>query len=167
MTSVAETEDDSRSGADWEGLYQSLRPNLIRALVAATGAYEGTEDAVQDAFARALRTDPGQISNVEGWLFTVALNCLRRSRRRSRLFRPFKRDQISSTRELDAALARNDAVQALQALPERDRTLLVGKYYVGLTQEGLSKALGIPRGTVSAAISRATARLRMMEEDSR
>jgi len=24
MTSVAETEDDSRSGADWEGLYQSL-----------------------------------------------------------------------------------------------------------------------------------------------
>jgi RNA polymerase sigma factor (sigma-70 family) len=153
-----------RSNEDWEQLYLSLRPNLTRALVGASGAYEGTEDAIQDAFATALRADLERVSNLEGWLFTVALNRLRRSRRRARLFGAFTRDQPSPTRELDMALARNDAVRALRVLSERDRTLLVGKYYVGLTQDELAKAMGISRGTVSAAIARAVARLRDIEE---
>jgi len=48
----------------------------------------------------------------------------------------------------------------LRVLTERERELLVAKFYVGLTQDELANALGISRGTVSSAISRAAARFR-------
>jgi len=61
---------------------------------------------------------------------------------------------------VDAALRRIDVLARLNALSLGDRQLLVAKFYVGLTQDELAKALGIPRGTVSSAISRAAARFR-------
>lgn len=161
---MARTVDQTRTSDQWERLYVSLRPDLTRSLVAATGGYDGVEDAIQDAFAKALRTQPESMTNPEGWFFTVALNCLRRARRRAAVFRPLTGEPSASTRELDAALDRNTAMRALRSLPERERTLLVAKYYVGLSQEEIARVLGMSRGTVSAAISRAVARLREIEE---
>lgn len=167
MVVVADTRPRDKTSAEWEALYLSLRPNLTRALVAASGSYEGVEDAIQEAFAKGIAVRLAGVENVEGWLFTVALNSLRRSHRRARLFTAFASDPPSSTRELDAALDRSDALRAMRALPERERVLLVGKYYVGLTQDELARLTGLSRGTVSAAISRATARLREREEERR
>ena len=167
MVVVREAPARERSSAEWEELYLALRPNLTRALVAACGSYEGVEDAIQDAFARAFKGRLAGVESVEGWLFTVALNALRRSRRRARLFTAIAGDPAASTRELDAALDRSEALHAMRSLPERERTLLVGKYYIGLTQEELARVTGLSRGTVSAAISRATALLREREEGGR
>jgi RNA polymerase sigma factor (sigma-70 family) len=58
---------------------------------------------------------------------------------------------------------RADLVRALLALPARDREVLVAKHYVGMTQEEIARHMKIPRGTVSAAISRAAARVRELE----
>lgn len=167
MVAVTDVHPRARTSAEWEELYLSLRPNLTRALVAASGAYEGVEDAIQEAFAKGIGGRLERIDNLEGWLFTVALNSLRRSRRRARLFTAFSGDPPASSRELDMALERNDTLRAMRELPERERTLLIGKYYVGLTQEELARVTGLPRGTVSAAISRATALLREREEGRR
>lgn len=90
MALVTDAGSRVRTEADWKELYLSARSDLTRALVAATGSYDGVEDAIQDAFAEAIRSRLAGIANVEGWLFTVALNRLRRSRRRARLFTAFE-----------------------------------------------------------------------------
>ena len=157
---VAARELDVR---EWAGEYERLRPTLVRALVAATGSYEGVDDAIQDAFEEALRRTPGT-HNLSGWIYTVALNRIRRAHRRGRLFANLF-DPPAASRELDDAALRIDLIRVLARLSPRERELLVAKYYLGMTQDEIASALKVPRGTVSAAISRASARLKQMESD--
>ena len=70
------------------------------------------------------------------------------------------RPQDQSADAIDAATTRVDVLARLETLSPRERELLVAKFYVGLTQDELAKALGISRGTVSSAITRAAARFR-------
>jgi RNA polymerase sigma-70 factor (ECF subfamily) len=145
---------------DWERTFDTHYRSLYRALVGATGRTEGVDDAIQDAFAEGLRGKlPNDARSVEGWLFVVALNRIKRSRRRGLRFVPL-RQQETSADPLDAAVTRVDVLARLATLSERERELLVAKFYMGLTQDELAKALGISRGTVSSAISRAAARFR-------
>jgi RNA polymerase sigma factor (sigma-70 family) len=141
----------------WEDLYIRLRPRLVRALIASTGRAEGVEDAIQEAFVRAMAKESDDISTIDGWLFVVARNHCRRSLRRrvgaaiGDLFGP---DQ------LEQATDRIDIVKALHRLSERDRNLVIAKYYLGMRQAELAAVFHIPQGTVSAALSRALRRLR-------
>jgi len=145
---------------DWERVFNTHYRSLYRALVGATGRTDGVDDAIQDAFAQGLRgTLPRDVRSIEAWLFVVALNRIKRSRRRAALFVPLRRTQHAAD-PVDAALTRIDVLARLEALGPRERELLVAKFYVGLTQDELARALAIPRGTVSSAISRAAARFR-------
>ena len=145
---------------DWERVFQTQYHSLFRALVGATGRTDGVEDAIQDAFAQGLRGHlPREVRSIEAWLFVVALNRIKRSRRRAALFVPLRRTERAAD-PVDAALTRVDVLARLEALSPRERELLVAKFYVGLTQDELAAALGMPRGTVSSAISRAAARFR-------
>jgi RNA polymerase sigma factor (sigma-70 family) len=157
------TLEEPPTAIDWEELYIRVRPTLLRALAVTTGSYEGVEDAIQDAFSTAL-SGHHDVRSAEGWLYTVARNRLLRRRWRDRLFRPLK-DTASSESELDAALTRVRLIRALLRLSRRERELLVTKYYLGMSQEEIARMLGVPRGTVSAAVSRAAARCRALEEE--
>jgi len=118
------------------------------------------DDAIQDAFAQGLRGKlPSEVRSVEGWLFVVALNKIKRTQRRGLRFVPLRREEQSAD-AIDAANTRVDVLARLETLSQRERELLVAKFYVGLTQDELAAALGLPRGTVSSAISRAAARFR-------
>lgn len=149
--------------AAWEVVYERTRPSLVRALTAATGSYDGVEDAIQDAFGEALRRSPSQLANVEGWLFTIALNRLRSHRRRVRILRRLGLMAAPRESEIDRALQRADIRRVLDALTRRERELLIAKHYVGMTQDEIASFMHLPRGTVSAAISRAAARFRELE----
>jgi RNA polymerase sigma factor (sigma-70 family) len=151
----------NRNADSWEQLYGRLRPQLVRALTAVSGGFEGVEDAVQTAFLSAIRRDVSRDGPIEGWLFVTGLNELRRQHRRDGFRRPLT---ISPGRELEQALDRIELIRLLRQLEERDRTLLVAKYYLGLEQHEIAQVLGMPRGTVAAAISRACKRLRALEE---
>jgi RNA polymerase sigma factor (sigma-70 family) len=55
---------------------------------------------------------------------------------------------------------------AIRALPERQREALVLRYYLDMSEEETARAMGISRGTVKSATSRAVAALgRMLKED--
>jgi len=153
----------SQEAERWGALYERLRPNLVRALAAAAGSYDGVEDAIQDAFVAALANAPEDLRSPEAWLFVVGLNKLRKQQRRSRLAARLRLVRPPGPHELDDALNRADVLTTLQQLSSRERTLLVAKYYVGLTQEELATHLRIPRGTVSSAVSRAAAHFRDLE----
>ncbi|MDQ2914885.1 MAG: sigma-70 family RNA polymerase sigma factor [Chloroflexota bacterium] len=150
----------------WALLYEQLRPNLVRALAAACGTYEGVEDAIQDAFATALRQAPADLRSPEAWLFVVALNAIRGHHRRTRLLARLRLAPPPQPNDLDEALVRADVVATLARLSARERDLLVAKYYVGMTQDELAKAMGMPRGTVASAVSRAAARFRELDKSS-
>jgi RNA polymerase sigma factor (sigma-70 family) len=150
----------------WALLYQQLRPNLVRALAAACGTYEGVEDAIQEAFATALRRAPADLRSPEAWLFVVALNTIRGNHRRTRVLARLRLTPPQQPNDLDDALVRADVVAILARLSARERELLVAKYYVGMTQEELAKAMGIARGTVASAVSRAAAHFRELDKSS-
>jgi RNA polymerase sigma factor (sigma-70 family) len=150
-----------RNAESWERLYERLRPRLVRALTAVTGGFEGAEDAVQNAFLAAIQRNVSREEPIEGWLFVTGLNEMRRQHRRRGRRHPVA---LQARRELDEALDRIELIRLLSQLEERERTLLVAKYYVGLEQREIAQLLGMPRGTVAAAISRACARLRALEE---
>lgn len=155
-----------RSGApaiSWDEVYVRARPSLVRALSAATGSYDGVEDAIQDAFAEAMRGTPAGLRSAEGWLYAVALNRLRSQRRKAGVLQRFRLAPVPSPSELDRALERADIARVLRELAPRERELLIAKYYVGMTQGEIATYMHLPRGTVSAALSRAAARFRALE----
>ena len=152
------------SDASWSRSYAELWPRLVRAVAASVGTYSGVEDAVQEAFLVALSTDQSTIGNLGGWLYTVALRSIRRSRRRDAIARALGLRVPRPPHELDAAIERVDLLASLARLPERERELLIAKHYFGLTQDELADGLGMRRGTVSAALSRAAAKLRAVDE---
>jgi RNA polymerase sigma factor (sigma-70 family) len=159
-TVYAMTADTAAKALDWERLFQTHYRSLYRALVGATGRTDGVDDAIQDAFAQGLRGKlPHDVRSVEGWLFVVALNKIKRTQRRGMRFVPLRR-QDQSGDAIDAANTRVDVLARLETLSQRERELLVAKFYVGLSQDEIAKSLGISRGTVSSAVSRAAARFR-------
>lgn len=147
----------------WDVVYARTRPALVRALSAATGSYDGVEDAIQEAFAAAIRRSPPDLRSIEGWLYAVALNRLRSHHRRAAILRRLRLATAAPGSELDRALERPDIARVLDALRPRDRELLIAKHYLGMTQDEIATYMRLPRGTVSAAISRAAARFRELE----
>src|SRR5437667_6995247 len=149
--------------AAWEAVYERIRPSLVRALTAASGSYDGVEDAIHDAFGEALQRSPSELANVEGWLFTVALNRLRSYHRRARILRRLSLMTAPRESDIDRALQRADIRRVLEGLTRRERELLIAKHYVGMTQDDIASLMHLPRGTVPAALSRAAARFRELE----
>jgi RNA polymerase sigma-70 factor (ECF subfamily) len=155
--------DDARPAVAWDDIYARLRPNLVRALAVSSGSYDGVEDAIQDAFTDAMAKAPADVRSIEAWLYTAALNRLRRHHWRAGLARRLGLMPGPQANDLDQALLRADLTRALLSLSARDRELLVAKHYVGMTQDQIAAQLNVPRGTVAAALSRAAARLRDLE----
>jgi RNA polymerase sigma factor (sigma-70 family) len=62
--------------------------------------------------------------------------------------------------DIDFAIERADLLAALRTLPERQRAVVVARYYYDLSYEEIAKAFAIRTGTVGATLSQALARLR-------
>ena len=142
----------------WAELYDRAFPQVYRALVAATLDSERALDGLHDAFEEGLRHPPADEGNLEGWLYRVALRKTRRSL--LRVFREGPMTEISSEDPTAAVLQRVEVGRLLVLLTERQRSIVVAHYYLGLTQEEIAEALGVRRGTVSATVSQSLARMR-------
>ena len=140
----------------WGELYEEAFPDVYRALVATLLDREAARDALHDAFVIGLERKPLDI-NLKGWLFRVAL---RRARRGLRRLPRFLAPPRSSENVIQQALDRVEAGRLLLLLSERQRSIVVAHYYLGLTQVEIAASLGIARGTVGATITTALARMR-------
>ena len=85
-----------------------------------------------------------------GWTFRVALNALRRHQRRAALERRLlaRRPPIA---QIPAPAG--EAWDVVRDLPPRQRTAVVLRYVVDLTQEEIAVAMGIARSTVSSLLA--------------
>ncbi len=63
----------------------------------------------------------------------------------------------------DAVADRADLLAALRQLPERQRTVVVARYYYGLSYDEIARLFSIKSGTVAATLHQAIARLRQIQ----
>ena len=140
-------------------LYRREYRSMVRLAHLITGSNEVAEDLVQDSFVR-LYHRWGKVDQPGAYLRMTVINRCRSWHRRRRLerersLRPVPESMASDPRELLDALAR---------LPLRQRTALVLRFYVDLTEADVARALGCRPGTAKSLVHRGLRRLEGMIE---
>ena len=141
---------------EWLAECEAAYPTVYRGLIAMGASPDDAADALQDAFEAALR-QRGRVVRPEGWLFVAAHRRWRRARWRRRIFHPLEFAGQSVQHERDLEI---DLLTELGRLTERQRTVVVSRYVIGLTQREIAGLLGIAPGTVAATVHQATSLLR-------
>jgi RNA polymerase sigma factor (sigma-70 family) len=162
------TDADSRGAI--ESLYRSHFVRFVRVAAAITGDDALAHDAVQDAFAIALRRHHGlrRRASIEGWVWKIVVNEARQQRRRATRRRDRETEPEGARNVAGPSATDPDASvrRAIAALPERQRTALFLRHYADLGYPQIAQALGVRVGTVSATLNAArTSMRRLLEED--
>jgi RNA polymerase sigma-70 factor (ECF subfamily) len=141
-----------------EQLVRTEYVRLVRAVALSCGSVPSAEDAVQEALTRAWeRASKGEsFEHLGGWVVTVALNLTRSRFRRGRREMPL-RDRPPVLIEHDPALI--DLAIAVDALPRRQREVVVLHYYLGYEVRLIATLLDVSEGNVKNALHRARASL--------
>jgi RNA polymerase sigma-70 factor, ECF subfamily len=135
-----------------ETLYRSRLSGFTRVAVALAGDSEAGRDAVQDAFAKALRKHRRyRQGNLEGWVWRIVVNTARDAGRRRR--RQLPTPVLVEARAEELGLP-------LELLTGRQREVLFLHYHADLDYATIARALEISPGTVGAALSAARETLR-------
>jgi RNA polymerase sigma factor (sigma-70 family) len=146
-----------------EALYRRLFYVFVRVAASVTGDSERARDAVQEAFATAVR-QRGSFRGegpLEAWVWRIVLNAARSDVRQS----------IPSVCYGDATDSNGhpegdgELRVALARLPERQRTAVFLRYYADLDYAAIGEALGIRTGTVAATLNAAHAALQIQLEE--
>lgn len=149
--------------ADQAAFCRREHPRLVGALVLYLGDAETALDLAQEALARACAAW-GRVSRMHApgaWLHRVAINLAKRHLRRGLLARRAVERHDAPVATWDADVADRLAVRAaVTALPPRQRTALVLRYYSDLPVIEVARIMGCRPGTVQALTSQALAKLR-------
>ncbi|WBQ04159.1 RNA polymerase sigma factor [Kribbella sp. CA-293567] len=143
-------------------LYEGCYRRLVGQLFAICGSRGEAEDAVQEAFVKAVEKPRrfAQVDNPEAWLRTVALNVLRSRYRRASRFHGLLSRQVSpETATTGMSADRVALVDALRQLPYEQREAIALHHIVDLPVREIAAQLGVPEGTVKARLARGRARL--------
>lgn len=165
---MLETRNPGAKLDDIERLYRERFPTFVRAAVTVLGNADAARDAVQEAFARAVRSRrsfDGR-GSLEAWLFRIVVNTARGQARSDE--RPTKADPVAFTwnggyREPEEAALR----LLISQLPERQRLALFLRFYADLDYEQIARVLGVRPGTVAATLNAARSSLRRRLEEVR
>ena len=148
-----------------EALYRSRFDIFARVAASVTGNSDRARDAVQEAFATAVRKRGSFRGEgpLEAWVWRIVLNAARSDARRSTPAIDYVETSAANGRpEHDAELR-----VALTLLPERQRTAVFLRYYADLDYAAIGEALGIATGTVAATLNAAHTTLRSRLEEAR
>ena len=144
---------------DFESLHAAHGAALFRFCFRLCGDRARAEDLAQDAFVAALRSRDRfrHAASPKTWLYGIALNLVRKDRRRRVLERTLRLAPPPAT-DPDGRL---DLGRAIDALPNRLREPFVLVKAEGLTSAEAGAVLGLPDGTVRAQVHEAIGRLRV------
>ena len=146
-------------------LFQEHALSLVRLAVLLTGDRASAEDVVQDAFLGLQRALPRLrgTDNALPYLRVSVVNGCRSVQRSRSPGKPTRRQYTPPVWSAEAAAIaaeeRRAVLTAAAALPQRAREVLALRFFLGMPDTDISKALGISRGTVSSTASRALATL--------
>ena len=151
---------------DWNEIYRSTFPDLVRFLHRKVWDAERARDLAQEAFVRALRHEPRR---PRAWLFQVAAN-LARDEARTVLRRKKHLALLKTESEIDESTGSDPASEleeqtrwqkvkeALDVLSERDREVLL-LWDAGQSYTEIAEHTGLAVGAIGTTLSRARKRL--------
>ena len=144
--------------AQLESLYRDRFDHFTRVAAAVSGDGEAGRDAVQHAFATAVRKRRSfrGAGPLEAWLWRIVVNEARRLARERRPAPVEPPHEAANGRVPDELGLR----AWVATLPPRQRAALFLRYYADLDYRSIAAALGVEVGTVSATLSAAHATLR-------
>jgi RNA polymerase sigma-70 factor (ECF subfamily) len=153
-------------GIDWNDLYRSTFPDLVRFLHRKVWDAERARDLAQEAFVRALRHEPRR---PRAWLFQVAANLARDEARtvlRRKKHLVLLRGEAESrahapqdpATEMDERERWSKLRDALDALSEKDREALL-LWDAGQSYTEIARHTGLAVGAVGTTLARARRRL--------
>src|SRR3569833_2803421 len=141
-----------------EDLYRTQYRSFLRLASAVGGAEEAAADAVQEAFARALRERHAlrEAGSLGAWVWRVVLNTAIDQTRRA------AREVVTEPPETAASEPDDlrEVRRAVAGLPDRQRHALFLRHYADLSYEEIADVLGVARGTVAATLHQAHEALR-------
>ena len=154
-------------------LVERHQTELYRYAFAMLRDREAAEDAVQDAFERALtalgRYPEERLRGIRlrAWLYRVTLNVVRNALRRNRRETPEDPEKLSELAGVASGEGREetmDVLSALGRLPERQRTAIALRYLQDLPYAEIAAATGWPEATARTLARRGLGRLRALLE---
>ena len=148
------------SAAAVGALYKASALGLIRMAYVVLGDLPSAEDVVQEAFVGLYRrwdrlADP---AGATYYLRTSVLNgCRSALRRRAVRRRPLADppSAVSAEMVVLGGEEREDVIRALRRLPDRQREVLILRFYAELPDEQIARVMGIRPGTVRSTAFRA------------
>jgi RNA polymerase sigma-70 factor (sigma-E family) len=159
------TSSDQALSGRLEQLYVTHAPMALRFAFYVCGDRERAHDLVQDAFVKVagrfayLRTP----ERFDVYLRRTIVNLHTSRLRRLKLEREhLARERAAGARsheDVDVA-ERDDVWEAIRALPDRQRTAIVLRYYEDLSEREAAATLGCSVGALNQLVVRATASLR-------
>jgi len=159
-----------RSG--WEEVYAGQYRRLVALVTAVAGSRPEAEEAVQEAFVRALGLTGRRavVDDPEAWLYRVAVNVIRSRWRRLLIGRRIAAKAGAASETTPSKDADTDArlalLDALRRLPYEQREALALHYLADLPIEAIAVRLGSPVGTVKARLARGRQALgRLLADD--
>ena len=156
--------------ADFPAFYQKYGDRIYRFCYRLSGSASDAEDLTQEVFLAAFQ-GAGRFegrASVQTWLYRIALNCWRQTRRAPRLDMTPLEDAVHSGPGLEQSVT--DAASltcALAALPPDLREAFLLVKAEGLTHREAAQILDIPLGTVQFRVHTAARRLRVLLTEER
>jgi RNA polymerase sigma-70 factor (ECF subfamily) len=148
-------------------LVQRHREGMINVVYRMCGDAQLAEDSAQEAFIRAWQrlTSYRPKSPFRNWLYRIATNVAVDALRRERETLDIDTVPLAASdngpQEVVEKKERGERVQqAVLALPEASRAVLVLREYEGLSYQEIADTLDIPKGTVMSRLNYARNRLR-------
>ena len=145
-----------------ETVYRERFADFVRIAFAITGDEGLARDAVQEAFAKALRSSESfrAESALDGWIWGTLIN-VARSLRASKM-PGLGGDGAGAAVQLDAEQGESEFRRWVADLPERQRLAIFLRYWVDLDYRSIALALDVEVGAVSATLNAAHANLRRL-----
>ncbi|WP_186762693.1 RNA polymerase sigma factor [Lentzea tibetensis] len=156
---------DRRSEPDVQVLFAEHYLHLVRLAASLVDGQEAAEDVVQDVFAALQRNRRADLTRPEHYLVRAVVNRSRSVLRRRRVVRsvvvpPQRTDAEPADAEI-VKRAENDRIRtAIRRLPQRQREVVVLRYFEDLEIAEIAQLLGIKPTAVSASLHRAVSSLR-------
>ncbi|MGW8727687.1 SigE family RNA polymerase sigma factor [Streptomyces sp. NPDC055808] len=143
-------------------LYLARRLDMVRLALFLVDDLPTAEDVVQDAFAAVCRgygTSLRGLQDPGAYLRTAVVNAARSVLRRRRTSRAYTPPHQGAGAPVDERLLlaeeHRQVLDAMRRLTQRQREVLVLRYWSELTEAQIADTLGLSRGTVKSTASRA------------
>ncbi|MFC4077541.1 RNA polymerase sigma factor SigX [Salinithrix halophila] len=151
-----------RETDDFERLFKSHYPMVVRQIMRIISSQSVAEDVAQDVFLQLYHTDRTGIENLPAWLTKTAINTAYNHVRSEKRYRARMEKEAHVASEFlpsseNKWLEQEDILavrRILSQMNERDRNLLLMKYS-GFSYDELAQAIQIKKGSVGSLLSRA------------